>query len=217
MTNNVTRAKELLPSIVLTILSMIQALALELFWSKIEESEYLWHAGTAALIGWLQLTVILVGMLLVWVFYVSFVLRFSWLPSVEDALLPFLIGLLEFAMIDLMGPGYLHIWFVLLGAVFGVATAASHLTLRQARRDPENDYFFTKVDPASWRDYRSSVVVVAVLCTFGLLLHVFDESPGLVVITLLLALLALCHRFLVARSYWMHSMLPEAEKHGDSC
>lgn len=35
------------------------------------------------------------GILLIQVFYVSFVLRFTWLPSLEDTLIPFLIGLLE--------------------------------------------------------------------------------------------------------------------------
>ena len=117
MQNNTERAKDLLPSILLTILSMIQALALELFWSKIEDADFLWNGGVGAVIGWLQLAVMLLGMLLIWVFYVSFVLRFTWLPSLEDTLIPFLIGLLEFAMIDLMRPGLLAVWFVLLGAV----------------------------------------------------------------------------------------------------
>ena len=102
MQNNLERAKDLLPSIILTILSMIQALALELFWSRIEDSVFLWQGGLDAVVGWLQLSVMLVGILLIWVFYVSFVLRFTWLPSLEDTLIPFLIGLLEFAMIDLM-------------------------------------------------------------------------------------------------------------------
>ncbi len=95
MQNNLERAKDLLPSIILTILSMIQALALELFWSRIEDSVFLWQGGLDAVVGWLQLSVMLVGILLIWVFYVSFVLRFTWLPSLEDTLIPFLIGLLE--------------------------------------------------------------------------------------------------------------------------
>ena len=102
MQKNTDRAKDLLPTIILTILSMIQALALELFWSRIEDSLFLWQGGLDAIIGWLQLLVMLAGILLIWVFYVSFVLRFTWLPSMEDTLIPFLIGLLEFAMIDLM-------------------------------------------------------------------------------------------------------------------
>ncbi len=101
MKNNIERAKELLPSIILTILSMVQALALELFWSRIEGSDFLWQGGLTAVAGWLQLTAMLVGMLLIWVLYVSFVLRFSWLPALEDTLIPFVIGLLELSLIHI--------------------------------------------------------------------------------------------------------------------
>ncbi len=52
MQNNAERAKDLLPAIILTILSMIQALALELFWSKIQDSGFLWQGGMDAIVGW---------------------------------------------------------------------------------------------------------------------------------------------------------------------
>ncbi len=209
--NNLERAKELLPSIILTILSMIQALALELFWSKIKDSPYLWQGGSEALVGWLQLLVMLVGILLIWVFYVSFVLRFTWLPSLEDTLIPFLIGLLEFAMIDVMSPDLVSIWFVLLAVVFSVATLGSHLTMRQARRDPANDYFFAKVKPANWRDYRATIVVVTVFCLFGVALWVTDNHSVLAIAFLLTALAALGYRFLQASRYWMHSLAPQSD------
>ena len=208
MMNRVERAKELLPSIILTILSMIQALALELFWSRIEDSAFLWQGGTDAVIGWLQMAVMLQGILLVWVFYVSFVLRFTWLPSVEDTLIPFLIGLLEFAMIDLMRPGLLWAWFPLLAAVLCVATFGSHLTLRQARRDPANDYFFRQVGTASWRDYVVTIAVAIVFCLFGVVLW-FYGSSSLSIAMLVLTMLSLSYRFTQARHYWMHSMSDE--------
>ena len=209
MQNNLDRAKDLLPSIILTILSMIQALALELFWSRIEDSGFLWQRGLDAVVGWLQLLVMLVGILLIWVFYVSFVLRFTWLPSLEDTLIPFLIGLLEFAMIDLMRPGLLAVWFVLLGAVFAVATMGSHLTMRQARQDPANDYFFSKVAPASWRDYRGTILVVCLFCVFGLVLWLSDNHGPTSIVALLIALAALLVRFAQAKGYWMHSLVSD--------
>ena len=87
----------------------------------------------------------LLGILLIWVLYVSLMLRFTWLPSLEDALIPFLIGVLEFALIDMMGPELLSLWLPLFAAIFAVVTGASHLTMRQARRDPANDYFFDQM------------------------------------------------------------------------
>jgi len=206
MQNNTERAKDLLPTIILTVLSMIQALALELFWSRIEESSFLWEPGPHAIVGWLQLLVMLAGILLIWVFYVSFVLRFTWLPSLEDTLLPFLVGLLEFAMIDLVRPGLLAAWFVLLAAVFAAATFGSYLTLRLAREDPANDYFFSQLEPARWRDYKGAIVTVSLLLSFALVLWLSDHSFWLSILALLLALAAIMRQFMVVKHYWMHSL-----------
>tara|TARA_R110001599_G_scaffold353870_1_gene601388 strand:- start:182619 stop:183275 length:657 start_codon:yes stop_codon:yes gene_type:complete len=211
MKHNIERAKELLPSIILTILSMIQALALELYWSRIEDSGFLWEGGAEAVIGWLQLAVMLLGMLLIWVFYVSFVLRFTWLPSVQDTLIPFLIGLLEFALIDLMGPAMLWLWFLLLAVVMSVATYGSHLTMRQARQDPDNDYFFRNVEPATWRDYLATTVMVVCFCLFGLVLWLLGNPVTLSVLALVLAVVALGYRVAQVRLYWMHSMVSSAD------
>ncbi|MFT5482814.1 MAG: hypothetical protein ACI9GW_001468 [Halieaceae bacterium] len=83
MVTNIERARNLVPAIILTVLSMIQALALELFWTKVVGSQFLWEGGWGAAIGWLQLMVVLGGILFIWVFYVNFVMLFSWLPSLE--------------------------------------------------------------------------------------------------------------------------------------
>lgn len=206
MQNNLERAKDLLPAIILTILSMIQALALELFWGNIKGSAVLWQGGLDAVVSWLQLLVMLVGMLLIWVFYISFVLRFTWLPSLEDTLIPFLIGLLEFALIDMMRPDLLYIWFPLLGAVFAVATVGSHLMMRRARRDAANDYFFSKVAPASWSDYLGTIIVVIAFCVFGLVLWWSEHDAVMSVAALVIALGILVSRFVMAKQYWMHSL-----------
>ena len=60
------RAREMLPVIVITVLSMIQALALELFWTQFRGSDFLWQGGPQALVGWLQFTLLLVGIKLTW-------------------------------------------------------------------------------------------------------------------------------------------------------
>lgn len=215
MQNTTERAKDLLPTVILTVLSMIQALALELFWSRIEESPFLWEFGPDALVGWLQLLVMLVGILLIWVFYVSFVLRFTWLPSLEDTLLPFLVGLFEFAMIDLVRPGLLAPWFVLLAAVYATATLGSHLTLRLARQDPANDYFFNQLEPAGWRDYRGTIAVVSLLLLLGLVIWLSGHNVWLSMLALLVALAAMIRQLLVAKHYWMHSLPSEPAVHTD--
>ena len=207
MDRNQERARELLPAIIITVLSMIQALALEIYWTKIGESEFLWQGGWEAAIGWMQLLVVFLGMLLIWTLYISMVLRFSWIPSMEDTLIPFYIGLLEFVMIDLMEPGFIGPWFLLLAAIFSVSTWANHMVMRQARADPANDYFFKGYAPAGWRDYIGSIVVVATLAAFGAILWIYDDSYLLAVVAMVFALIAVARQFIQARRYWMHSVI----------
>lgn len=207
MNKNIERAKELVPAIILTILSMIQALAIELFWSKIESSELLWVGSWESAIVWLQLAVVLLGILLIWVFYVSFVLRFSWLPTLGDTLVPFLIGLLEFAIIDLMYPSPIGPWFLLLAATYGISTATTHMTMRRARQDPTNAYFFSQVGPANWRDYLVSATAVVILATIGVVLWIIDDNQGLSVAALIVAVIALLYQYRQSRLYWMHSLV----------
>lgn len=211
---NQKRARDLLPSIIITVLSLIQAIALELYWSKIVSSDFLFAGGWDAVLGWMQVVVMFMGMLLIWIIYVSAVLRFSWLPSMEDTLIPFYIGLMEFGMIDMMGPDLLGPWFLLLAAIFALSTLANHLVMRRARNDPANDYFFRSVPASSWRDYLTSITVVGVLSTMGVVLWVLDDARLLATIALSLAILALAYQFRNTRRYWMHSM--DAPKQEDT-
>ncbi|MEH6568760.1 MAG: hypothetical protein V7709_06785 [Halioglobus sp.] len=211
MDHNQDRARDLLPAIIITVLSMIQALALEIYWTKIGESQFLWLGGWDAVIGWMQLLVVFLGMLLIWILYIGVVLRFSWVPTMEDTLIPFYIGLLEFIMIDLMGPGFLGPWFLLLAAIFSVSTWANHMVMRQARGDPANDYFFKHYAPSGWRDYIGSIVVIATLALLGVILWMNDAPHVLTVIAMVFALMAVARQFVQARRYWMHSMIAKNE------
>ena len=209
MKQTLDRARELLPTVVITVLSMIQALALELYWTRFGESDYLWQWGWDATIGWVQLAVMLLGILQIWLFYVSLVLRFSWLPTMEDTLTPFIIGLLEFAMIDLMGSDHLGAWFLMLAAVFSVSIGASHLVFRRARRDPLNNYCFSQMGSASWRDYLMSFVVVAILIIVGAALWLSGHVGVFALAGLLFALAALSYQLVSIHRYWLVMPLPE--------
>lgn len=206
MSGRANRVRELVPSIILTVLSMIQALALELYWNQLGESPFLWNGGWPAIIGWLQFTAVFFGILMIWLLYVSFVLRFNWLPSLEDTLVPFLIGLLEFAMIDLTQPDLVGPWLLLMAAIFVIAVYTSHTIARRARSDPANDYFFSRYDPASLRDYRESGASITILGLLGIILWLFPGLYWLAVFALLLTMLALGYQYLQARRFWLHSV-----------
>jgi len=215
MQEHLQRARELLPAIIITVLSMIQALALELFWNRFQGSQFLWEGGWTAAIGWLQLAVMLLGMLQIWILYVSLMLRFSWLPTMEDTLIPFGIGLLEFTMIDMMGPDHLGPWCISLAAVFAICMFTAHNTHRRARQDPVNHYFFSQVAPATWRDYRASIAVTAILLTLGGILWHTGNQSGLAFASILFGLLALSQQMTLSRHYWMHSLISSGKKPPD--
>ncbi|MCB1688406.1 MAG: hypothetical protein KDI33_07970 [Halioglobus sp.] len=211
MQQKLQRAKELLPSIIITVLSMIQALALELYWNKMQSSEFLWLGGWDAIVGWTQLGVMLLGIVQIWLMYVSTILRFSWFPSMQDTVTPFVIGLLEFGMVDLMGPDTLGVWFILLAMIYGVSTWAAHMIHRQARIDPENQYFFQNLLPAGWRDFKASYIVIGILSALGAVLWLSGESGALAAVGLLFAAAAIIRQLYISNQYWMHSMMGEGE------
>lgn len=129
------RARELLPQVLLTLLSLIQAIALELLWSRIVESPYLYAGGAAAVAGWLQVSALVFGIVLVWLLYTSNVIRFLWVPTTRDSFFPFGIGLLEFSTIELLGPDHAAAWLVLMAAVYSLVTWASNDMVARAARE----------------------------------------------------------------------------------
>ena len=212
MKNNIARARDMMPSIIITVLSMIQALAMELYWSSIQGSEFLWLGGRDAVIGWLQMAVMLLGILQIWLMYVSLMLRFSWLPSMRDTVIPFGIGLLEFSLIDMLGPDKLGPWFALLAVIFSLSIWSAHTFHQQARKDPQNSYFFEGVAPASWRDYLVSILGIILLVLFSAALWMSGNRGALAVIALLYAAAALIYQLALSHRYWMHSLVEGEEE-----
>ena len=110
------RAQLQFPTVLLTLISIIQALALELLWSKIVESEFLWTLNAEALIGWGMLSVAFLAILQIWVMYSSMVMGFVWLPSMRDSIVPFIIGIQEFMLITLIDESFSSLWLYVLAS-----------------------------------------------------------------------------------------------------
>ena len=198
------RAKELLPSALLTLMSIIQALALEFLWGVARSAPREWSAESALV--WLQIVANRLGILQVWMFYTSVALRFRWIPATRDLLLPFLIGILEFTLVDLTGPNNLPLWFATLAIVYAVATWDAHTVFTRARLDADNREYFTTVAPAQRRDFRHSVVIVAGLVAFGVALFVFRPALPLAFTGLLFAAAALAYQLELGRRFWNRTM-----------
>ena len=78
------RATKQLPSVLLTLLSIIQAIALETLWDRTIHRPEFFEASWIATLGWLQVTVTFLVIVLVWIVYIALLMRFRWTPALID-------------------------------------------------------------------------------------------------------------------------------------
>ena len=161
------RAIDQFPMVLLTLLSIVQALALEFLWGHLQDRPDLYAYSWIALLGWLQIAANLMGIILIWLTYSGMVMRFRWTPSTADSILPFFVGLIEFLLIDMMGPDKLGRWMIALAVVFAMMIVVSHMVLRRARRDPANRAWFDRYSPATPRDFFPQIIIITAMVLFG--------------------------------------------------
>ncbi len=180
------RAKEHFPTVLLTLLSIVQALALELLWSHLRETAYLFQPSWITAISWLQILATFIGLVLIWVVYANNVMRFRWVPVTSDSVYPFLIGLIEFMLIESLGPDEIGLWFMFLALIFGMMTWVGHTNMRRARQDSDNEDFFSSYEPAELRDFYPAITIVLALMFVGVYLLI-SGNQGLLAMFALLA------------------------------
>jgi hypothetical protein len=159
-----TRAHRMLPNVLLTLLSVVQALALEALWSAIRESPVLFAGGIASWVSWLQVTAIFQGIIVIWLFYIGVVMRYSWIPSTRDSVAPFVLGAGELSMVQLIGPDLLHYWFATLAAVFCMSAWVSRAMFLAAFADPLNPQVEIASDEGfvgRWNSWIAAAVILA--------------------------------------------------------
>ena len=180
-----TRAQAYFPSVLLTLVSIIQALALELMWSKIVESEWLWKFNMKAVIGWGMILVESLDIMQLWVMYSMMVMGSIWQPDLKDSIIPFVIGIQEFMLVTLIGEEFNTLCLYALGSVFISANWMSHSSLRRARQDPEKEEFFGKVELATLRDFCPALTIVTSLVIFGISIDVTQNQTWLPLVALI--------------------------------
>ena len=201
------RVKEHFPTVLLTLLSIVQALALELLWGQLIAATYLLEHSFVALLGWVQVAAALLGLVLIWVVYASNVMRFRWVPTTSDSVYPFFIGLLEFLMIESMGPEHFGEWMILMAIMFATMVYVSHATMRRARKDPSNQSFFSTVKPATAKDFLPHVACVSSLLVGGLFLY-YSGNTGIIALLLLLMVLGLLlWQYIASAVFWKSSLV----------
>lgn len=195
------RAKQHLPTVMLTLISIIQALALEVFWNRFMEAGFLWRPHPFQIAGWLQAAVVLLTIVTLWVYYVNMVLRFTWVPDIVDSVAPFIIGIGEFALIESMGPDSVLAWYLIAASMYLLVTYFSGLTFQKARREPENRWFFTGTGKV-YALYGPQFVAAGLTLTFAALtLIVGIDSVAAIICCLLLVGLSVVQLIMQER-YW---------------
>lgn len=200
------RAKDRFPTVLLTLLSIVQALGLELLWDQARHRPELYVAGDAALVGWIQIAATLFVIIIIWITYASMVLRFTWTPTTADSVWPFFVGLIQFQLIDLMGDGSVGQWMVTLAVLFATMVVVNYLGMKRARRDGENKEFFSHFKAATIRDFLPVITSVTVLFVSGVLLWKSDTSGWIGAIAIIGTFAGLSNELRKASLYWRISM-----------
>ena len=200
------RAKEHFPTVLLTLLSIVQALALELLWGHVVGTEYLYSASWTALLSWVQIVATFMGLVLIWVVYGSNVTRFSWVPSTSDSVFPFLIGVLEFLLVETLGPDTVGPWLVFMAVIFGAMNWIAHSTMVRARRDKDNADFFREVPPAQWQDFTGEAAIVGSMALAGAYMWSSGHQGGLAMAALVGTLVLLSLQYVQSAKFWRSSV-----------
>jgi hypothetical protein len=200
------RAIEQFPTVLITLLSIVQALALEFLWDHIHHRPDLYAMGWPAVAGWLQIAATFNGLILIWLVYAGMVMRFRWTPTTGDSVLPFFVGLIEFLMIDLMGPENIGRWFIVLAVIFVAMAFGNHRTMRRARMDPANKEFFDSVSPATTRDFLPQAIRISIMALAGAWLWRAGNHGWFAMIALLASVMMLGYETFNAARFWNRSL-----------
>ena len=202
------RAIERFPQVLLTLVSIMQALALEMLWSSMRSGEHLFAGGLPAWIGWLQVVAVFDGILVVWLFYASIVMRLSWTPRTRDSILPFAIGAAEFVLATLLAPELLDLWLYVLAAIFAVSSWTSFDIFTRARAEPRNAAFFAQ---ARMGTVATPIAFTGVIALSGVAVHALGPGGVTAALATSLANAALVAQIALIRGYWNRSMAKDPE------
>lgn len=178
------RVKANVPAVVLTLLGIIQALAVELLWSFVISEPTIYEPSLAALISWLQILSLLVGMLMIWLIYAMNVTRFVWVPTMSEFVTPFWVGFMQFLCIyslEFDNPGA---WFISFALIILTMNWIAHSTMKRARMEPDNAAFFNNRGTATAADFYPVFAVIGMMLLAGFGCLVIGVNQWLILLTL---------------------------------
>ena len=200
------RAKDRFPMVLLTLLSIVQALALEFLWDHTRHRTEIFEISVVALFGWLQIAVSLYVIILIWLMYAGMLMRFRWTPTITDSIWPFFIGLIQFLMIEIMGAEKLAYWLIVLALIYATTDFINHKAMKRARIDPANREFFDRFLPATLRDFAPQITVVIALLLASSWIWFSGHQGWFAICTLVVSFIGLGYETHRAARHWNISM-----------
>ena len=200
------RAKERFPMVLLTLLSIVQALALEFLWDHVRHRTELFEVSGVAFLGWLQIAASLNVIILIWLMYAGMLMRFRWTPTITDSIWPFFIGLIQFLMIEIMGPEKIGLWIIVLALIYGTTDLINHRAMKRARADSANHEFFDRYLPATLKDFTPQITMVTTLIVAGTWIWSSGYHGWLTIFALVGSLIGLGYETHKSARYWNVSM-----------
>jgi hypothetical protein len=140
------------------------------------------------------------------------VTRFLWVPTIQEFVMPFAVGLIQFSIIQMLTVQLTGPWMVLVAALILTINWIAHSTMRKARLDGDNSEFFTGTTTASWRDFQLAIGSIALLLVYGIYEWVFAPFNAATLSILLITLGLLLVQFRLMAVWWSCSVSTKPSK-----
>jgi hypothetical protein len=139
------RYRENAPGIFLALVSMIQAVALEMLVSRAYELSADASGASEVAVVLIQGASTLLFGFYWWVVVAQGVFSLRWTPGFGDVIAPFALGIGQLLAVQLMGPDHLLSWAYLMGTLLLVVAPLLFFSLRDFGQFPENKEFVANI------------------------------------------------------------------------
>jgi hypothetical protein len=140
------RAAEASPAMYMTVTGMIVAIAIETLVGRLQNVGLSLSVTPRNLVIWLQALEVLQIAVGLWVSYVTLTSLARWVLGWVDFYVPFLMGVILFAAIGVVGNADGYVWFYLVATGMLAGTGIFFRNIARAAADPQN-MFFTEARP----------------------------------------------------------------------
>ena len=181
-------AIERFPAILITLVSIIQAIALENWWGSLQANLFIIEFSLVFLNSLILHLIVLINVFFIWVLYCQQALRLNWVPRTIDFVFPFYIGIMQFSLIQVATNETIG-YFMFIGMLIVHATGAVRRTgwTRYLELYPLSDAVTIPINPSENPENFYWTKVVPLLLTYtpyavylvSLLLILYPPSAAL--------------------------------------